>query len=343
MNLIPVKDPKRRKTILLVLTVSLAIHAFAAVGAAVWVVVKYFNPPPATFVSKPPIKIPPKIQEQKMAAAEFESMSARPSFDDRMSSTRATDFALPDLPKISTEDMIPLDPNSLVSDQISSLISGSGSGSGNGAGGGDGLGGGGDGMGTGFTFFGIPSQGKSVVIAFDVSKSVVTKSIRSGMPMEKVRDQAQALLDSLTINTSFGLLQFSRGYQLFKKELAAPTDANKTEARNWLQNEFTTAGFLSGNKVVQTNPNGIQAVLNAIFDLNPDVAYIISDADFQRGFAGGATEQVPWEDVEKVVKDRNAGRATPMIIHFLGFQMKKDQKDAMGTIIRRTGGKIKDL
>jgi hypothetical protein len=47
--------------------------------------------------------------------------------------------------------------------------------------------------------------------------------------------------------------------------------------------------------------------------------------------------------VEKVVKDRNAGRATPMIIHFLGFQMKKDQKDAMGTIIRRTGGKIKDL
>jgi hypothetical protein len=341
MNLLPT-DPGKRRTVILVLTLSIAVHVALGLGAAAWIVAKYFAPPPATFVSKPPVKIPPKIQEQKMAASEFEAMSAKPSFDDRMSSTRATDFALPDLPKISTENMVPLDPSSLVSDSISSLVSGTGSGYGNGAGGGDGLGGGGDGLGTGFTFLGIPSQGKSVVIAFDVSLSVVTKATRSGMPLEKIRDEAQELLGKLSINTSFGLMQFTRGFMLFRKELVPPTDANKAAAKDWLQNEFTTQGSLFGKKVVQTNPNGIEAVLNAIFDLNPDVAFLISDADFQRGFSG-ANEQVPWPDVEKVMKTRNEGRATPLIIHFIGFQMKKDQKDEMSKIIRRYGGRVREL
>jgi hypothetical protein len=343
---------QRRRIFVLILLVSLGVHGLAGLIAAGFIIARYLAPPPAVFVAKKTVTIPPRQLEQKMAAAEFEAMSSTPAFDDKIASTRATaDLALPDLPKMPVDDMMPMDP-SLITDQITSVVGSGGMGSGGGAGGdGSGLGGlGGDGE--SFSFFGIKTAGKSVVILFDISQSVLTKATRAGVPIEKIKEETKTLLAGLSVNTRFGLIQFSRGYLPFKNELSVPTDAVRQEVATWMDTEFRTTGSLSGRGVVQKPVNGIESVLDAAFAMNPDVIFIISDGDFQRGHGGGgaapkegggSSQDVPLEDIEKLVSARQKERPEPVKINFVGFQMKPQHKDGLTKIVRRSHGTLKEI
>jgi hypothetical protein len=329
---------RKRKLVVSVLLVSLVIHGLAGLGAAVWVVVKYFQPPEAVFSAKKIVTIPPKIIDPKMASGELEASSPRPVLNEKIASIRPTDFALPDLPTIPTDQVMQFDPTA-------SMMSANGfGGQGNGRGGGSGNGAEKIDLAlNAISFFGLETKGRSVVILFDISQSVLTKAQKSGVPIEKIRDETSKLINAISINTSFGLIQFSRNYQPFKKELVAPTDENKQAAQQWLQTEFRTTGSLGGSGVVYTRPNGIELVMEQAFKMQPDVIYVVSDCDFQRTLQNGEGENVSLENLDKEIKQWQSAREEPVKIYFITFQMKSAQAAMIRQIASHNHGRVKEL
>jgi hypothetical protein len=325
-----------KRTIILVLIISIGIHLAAGLVAATWVVVQYFASPPAVFVAKKAVPpIPPKVLEEKMAAAEYESSAAKPSFDDKIASTRATDFALPDLPKMAVEDMMPLDPNTIVSDQITSLVGAGGTGAG-----GDGQGGvGSGGFGSGVSFLGISDNASRVIIAFDISLSVLNNMSKAGMDIQEIKDETKKLIDGLNINCRFNLVQFARNYDSFASEAVPASDANKQAAKEWLDREFRTDGK-SGSGWAGSG-RGIQAVMSGIFTMQPECVYVLSDGSFQRSGGGPSGENVPWDELEKDVETLQASLPTKAKIHMIVFGVRDDDWSEVRKFSGRNDGKAK--
>lgn len=325
---------RRRKAVVSVLVVSVAVHALAALAAGIWIVARYFTPPQAVFEAKKMASLPPKIIDPKMAGAEFEAAAPKPALNESLASLRETEFALPDLPRMPADQMAEFDPSAAVSDSLAGMLGGLGSGGG-------GTGGGGTGEGTGFSFMGISSTGRSVIILFDISSSVANKAAKAGVPVETIKQEALKMIEGLSINTTFNLFQFSRIYQPFAEALLAPTEANRAAAKVWLEKEFRTDGSLPRSARNAKSPaagedNGICFVLKGALALKPDVVYLISDGSFQ---SERNSSQVPWKEVEDVVKEQGGSAR----IHFIGFEMKPEDKKEMKAIVRKTDGTLKEI
>lgn len=67
-----------------------------------------------------------------MNMASLDAIAPKPTFSDKMQSSRPTAFSLPDIPNLPLDQMLPLDPSQLISDQMASLsnVEAMGSGSG---------------------------------------------------------------------------------------------------------------------------------------------------------------------------------------------------------------------
>jgi hypothetical protein len=318
----------------MVLLISVAAHVLVGIGAGIIIVARYFAEPEAVFEAKKMVSIPPKIIDPKMAASEFEAAAPKPALDEKLASLRETEFALPDLPQMPVEQMVEFDPSAVVSDALTGMLGGMGNGSGGG-------GGGGNGDGSGFSFMGISSTGRGVIIIFDVSLSVLNKANKSGTPIEKIKEEALKMIEGLSINTTFNLFQFSRIYQPFANTLQAPNETNRAGAKNWLEKEFRTDGTLPRSVRNAQSPgpgedNGICFVLKGALSQQPDVIYLISDGSFQ---SETHSAQVPWKDVEKII-DEHGGSTK---IHFIGFEMKPDDKKEMKSLVRKTDGTLKEI
>lgn len=323
---------QRRKLILWIILIVIGVHVLAGIVATLVVVARYFIPPPAEFVVQKDIRLPAKDREHRMNMAAFDALTPKPSFSDKVLSARPADFALPDLPKIPLDQMLPLDPAEIVSDQVNSLVGAAGVGAG-GQGGGGGLGG----MGTGFSFLGVQSNGRRILLLFDVSTSVTNKAAKSGMPLSKIKEETLALIDKLPASSRFGIIQFSQNYKIFRPELVPANDTNRTEVRDWVEKEWVETGTMPASRTVTSNPEGVVGVLKRAATMQPDVIFLISDGSFQRGI-----ETIPWDDVDKAVKELPVdGAEVP--VHFIGFQMKPTDKREMGLISRKSGGKLREI
>ena len=193
-------------------------------------------------------------------------------------------------------------------------------------------------------FFGMEDQATRVVIAFDVSQSVKTKVERAGLTMEAIREETRRVIQSLNANTLFGLIQFSRNHDLFRPYLIAATVDNKAAAETWLDAEFRTDGR-SGRGWTRGEPNGIQAVLQAAFALDPapDSIIIVSDGDFQRTPAHRPGEDVPWAEVERDLRDLQGALPQPARLSFVGFQMQGSDQSALNRLVRRYQGRLREV
>jgi hypothetical protein len=325
---------RRRKLIISIIVGAVVLHLVFGLFAGVWVIAKYLIPPPATFTIQKDIRLPAKQREHKMNMAAFDAMTPKPTFNDKMQSLRPAPFSLPELPKMPMDQMLPLDPSAIISDQVSSLVGTSGNG-----GGGQGAGGLG-GIGTGFSFMGIKSAGKRILLIFDVSGSVKNKADASGVPLTKIRDETVALLNMLPISSRFGLIQFTQNYKAFNTELLPATDQNRDAAKKWLTDEWVDTGTMSGGGVT-SNPKGLIGVLELATQMQPDVIFLISDASFQWRTTGSLSN-IPWDDVKKVVKGSlQAGGECKL--NFIGFEMKQVDRSEMGSIARSSGGKMREI
>lgn len=327
------KQKQRRRLAVSILLVSIAIHVVAAIGAGIWIVAKWEPRPEMVFEAKNSPKFPPKIIDPEMAAVEFEAAASPPVLDEKIASLREAEFALPDLPQIPVDPAAEYDPSVAMSDLSLGMDVGLG---GLGAGG---MGGGGK---SAVSFFGIQDTAERVVIVFDVSGSVVNKAKASGVSVSRIKEEAQKMIDGLSINTAFGLVQFVRNYKVFRADMVSASDPNKVEAKRWIEKEFITSGSMPASRkgVIRKKPNGIESVFDAVFDWEADVVYVISDGSFWRD---PGNQKVPYNDLARLIRERQKGRVDPMKIHFIGFQMKPDERKALTRIVRRTGGILKEL
>lgn len=326
---------RRRNLIFTIIAAAVVLHIAGGVVAGVIVVAKYIFPPAANFEVKKDIRLPAKQREHRMNMAAFDAMTPKPTFNDRMQSLRPTAFALPELPKMPLDQMVPLDPAEIISDQVSSLVGTAGSG-----GGGEGAGGMG-GTGFGMSFFGIQATGKRILLLFDVSGSVVNKAAKAGVPLSKIKEETATLVSKLPINARFGIIQFTQNYKPFNAELVPATDANRAAALKWIETEWVESGTMAASGSVKSNPRGLAGVLEVAARMQPDVVFLISDASFQWR-PGGTLVNIPWDELKKIADGPLQGPEGTKL-HFIGFEMKDEDRREMGSVVRKTGGKIREI
>lgn len=326
---------RRRKLIVSILIGAVILHLAGGIVAGVIVVAKYIFPPPANFEVQKDIRLPAKQREHRMNMAAFDAMTPKPTFSDRLQSLRPAPFALPDLPKMPMDQMLPLDPSEIVSDQVSNMVGAAGTG-----GGGSGAGGLG-GTGTGMSFFGIQSTGKRVLLLFDVSTSVVNKANKAGVPLSKIQEETINLISKLPISSRFGIIQFTQNYKMFNGELLPATDQNRAAALDWVKNEWVESGTMPASGKVVSNSRGLAGVFEQASKMQPDVIFLISDGSFQWR-AGGSLSDIPWNELSKIAKGPLQG-TEGCKINFIGFEMKDDHRREMGSISRSTGGKLREM
>ena len=326
---------RRKRLIITIIIAVIGIHVAGGIIAGVIVVAKYMFPAPANFEVKKDIRLPAKQREHRMNMAAFDAMTPKPTFNDKMQSLRPSAFALPELPKMPMDQMLPLDPSEVVSDQVSSLVGTAGQGAGGGGAGGLG------GTGTGLSFFGIQSTGKRILLLFDVSTSVVNKANKAGVPLSKIQEETIALVGKLPISARFGIIQFTQNYKPFNKELLPATDQNREAALKWVKEEWVESGTMGASGKVVSNPRGFAGVLELAAKMQPDVIFLISDGSFQWK-SSGQIGNIPWPELETIAKGSLQG-TEGCNIHFIGFEMKPDDKREMGSIVRKSGGKLREI
>ncbi|HEY8901796.1 MAG TPA: hypothetical protein VIM61_15395 [Chthoniobacterales bacterium] len=328
------RKARLRKLIWMVVIGVVLLHIVAGLVAGALVVARYFLQPKATFVAPKELRMPAKEREHKMNMAEFDSLAPKPSFNDKLQALKPTAFSLPELPKVPMDQMLPLDPSAIVSDQVSSMIGAAGAGAGTGQGGA-----GGGGTGTGFTFLGIQTTAKRVLIIYDIAASVVTATQRAGYPMDKIREETKKLLAALGINTRFGLGQFARNYAFFETEMLPATDDNRAKANAWLDEWFAGndgSMKLSTPNMVRGSPGFIE-VMRAAFKMQPDVIFVISDASFERG-TGTENARIPFPELNAALKDLQKGMPEAVKINFIGVGMRPENERDMRRVIATQGG-----
>lgn len=186
------------------------------------------------------------------------------------------------------------------------------------------------------------NKGLNVLLLFDVSRSVVNKSAKSGTPMDKIKKEAVKLVDSLSSSTRFNIVQFTRNYIPFKENLVPTDAANRKEFRSWVGEKWNDSGKLSSVlDGAKKNPSGILGVLEFSKTMKPDVIYLISDGSFQQGKAADE-DPVNWGDIRKAMSfTSSTGKKVP--INFIAFAPEKADALQMKTIAEQSGGQFSVL
>ncbi len=322
------------------LLASIVIHIVIALVGGVWIVATYYKKDEPKFVAPPlpKIKIPPQTREHRVNLAAHQALAAKPTFQAKLVSLRPTAFALPDAPKVDIENLLTPDPSLIASPVITGLSGSIGAGTGFAQGGA-----GGQGLGKSINFMGIEASGTRVMLVFDVSASVVNKAESSGIPLSRIKQETLNLIDELPAESRFGIIQFVRNYKPFSAELLAATQPNRELARQWIENEWSESGMMSsgGKGVISPSPNGILPILKAVYELRPDVIFLLSDGSFQR--TGGPSSNVSEDEIDDLFKKLNASPSGKIPLYFVGFKMRDEDEDFWSKTARRQGGSLKAL
>jgi hypothetical protein len=268
-----------------------------------------------------------------MRAAAFEGAAARNSFSDRIQSTQISTLNLPKLPPLPKMAASVFSDNSSTNEMLSdatALSSGVGSGLGAGSGGTGGAG-------SGVSFLGVQTNAKRMVLMFDISRTVTNAASRAGMPMERIRQETARLIESMGVNTRFGLVEFARNYAFFSPDLLTSTDANRKAAIQWLSTFFATQGTLPKGlpNIVGGSP-GFLVALEAVFKLQPDSVFILSDGSMQRGT--GTASTIPISEFEQTLIQLQSSQPTRAKIFFVGVGVQPDTEKSLKRLIANAGG-----
>jgi hypothetical protein len=338
----------KKRVVLSVVLTAVAVHLIIGVLAGVWIVARYFIPPPAVFEVKRDLKMTVTEREHRMNMAEFDALTPKPSFNEKLASLRPTEFALPDLPQVPLDQMLPLDPSAIVSDQVSSMLGTAGFGAGGFGAGGMG------GEASGMSFFGIKDSGRSVVIMIDVSNSMFTRTgDAKGSRLKKkgknqsfqvVRNEANKLIEGLSINSRFGIIKWSGGAYSWKSDLIPATDQYKAAAIQWVQTrvDFNKAGPRDDR------PGGTRHdyALEEAFKLRPEVIYMLTDGNATEARPGGGLSPIDsneiYEAAEKGQKTLEKGARLHVIYYVTGTD-KEEERRMLMTLASRNHGKFREV
>ena len=362
------RKARLRKLVWTVVLIVIGLHVVAGLVAGAFVVARYLMKPEPTFAATKDVRMPAKEREQKMNMAEFDSLAPKPSFNDKLQSLKPAKFSLPELPKIPLDQMLPLDPSAIVSDQVSSMVGAAGTGSGSGQGG-NGMGG----TGSGMSFFGIQDTGKSVVIVVDTSNSMFSRSSKGqehSFKFQTIKDQTTQLIDKLSINTRFNVVIYEGGSMAFAGENLPATDANKAAARDWVQglDEDPSASIGrrhgDGPKLMEGGGTRLDTAMKQTFKFQPEVIYIITDGEINHGGGRGREEdedskprggsrnergegnKITESEMIQLIEELQKSLPQPARIHTILYEThvtKADEENTIRAIARHNEGKFRTV
>ncbi len=331
----PAKKGGVKKIIITVLLISVGVHVAAGIIAGIVVVARYFAAPPAEFKAAKDVRLPAKKREQRMNMAAFDAAAPKPTFSDRMQSTRPTAFSLPDVPAMPVDQILPMDASSIITDQVASVADTQGLGATSGA-----LAGGSGGFGgKGLSFLGVSSNGQRILLMIDISGTVVNKATKAGVSPEKLREELITLINKLPITSRFSIIQYAGNYKPFSKELVPASQPNKTLALDWIQNEWVTGGIQVSKKTV-ASPSGFIGVLQAANDMKPDAVFIITDGDYKSKIH---TKKIPWDEIRKVAEQLKDSDGRRTKINIISFEAEAEDLKELRRIAQGSGGNIREM
>jgi hypothetical protein len=187
-------------------------------------------------------------------------------------------------------------------------------------------------------FLGETMRARRIVLLLDVSGSVKSKMERAGLSMEALRAEVLQFIDQLGPNHLFGIIQFTRNWLAFRKELVPATGPIREEAKAWMQSAFRTTGT-SGRNWTRGSPNGIEGVLATAFAMDPEIdeIFLLGDADFQRTPPGGGGQDVPWAELRQVTRELQANSIGDTRLRVLCFHPPPDALPDLRAWVRENG------
>lgn len=300
------------------------------VATSVVVLVPQFKSDPE-FVAKRKIYLPQKELEHKVALAEFQNAASSPLQMERIQTAALLPNALPALPALPLDAFNPIERNP-VALQSEALLGQSG------------VLGALQGLQTGSSsasLFGIEDRGQRILILFDNSATVWNKASAAGISTDAFVAELSQLIDGLNANTMFGLVPFAQQVGTFKDYMIAAGARNRAAAKQWVVKNVRSQ---RKSTELEFSINGIQGALTVGFQLEPEVIFIISDGDFQRGSSAQAKGgDVPWSELERTLRELQRESGLKPRIHFVGFQVEPAAAEAIAQITRRSRGSFAEL
>lgn len=351
------RKKRRRRIIITIVLISIGIHLMAGLVAGVVVVARYLVQPPAEFKVVKDIRISAKKRQHQMAMRDFDSMAPRPSFSDRLQSTRPTAFALPALPKLPLDQAMPLEPDTILSD----VVGFGGTGTGTGQGYGSGRGGSKSNFNFDMKFFGIKDKGRNVIILIDTSDSMFSR-VRKGQNykfnFKNIKDETVKLVEGMNINAVFNVIVYEGGAMAFADKSVAATDANKAAAKDWIMNlDENPSTSISGRqgkgpKLMKGGGTRLDTGFELAFQMNPDLIFVITDGEINRG---GHEHKIPESEMVQIVNalqkaqrtarndDSEDAEAKIHVIQYLTTIARPDEVNTLRAIARVGHGRYRTL
>lgn len=280
------------------------------------------------FVARKKIYLPQKELEHKVALAEFQNAASSPMQMERISTQALLPDSLPSLPELPKSDFTPVERNPAAL-QSEALLGQSG------------ILGALQGLQTessSASLFGIEDSGQRILILFDNSSSVMNKARDAGVSTQRFVQELTKLINGLNANTLFGLIPFSRDVGAFRDYMVAAGMRNKRAAAEWIASRIRTQSHQTG---LAYEVDGVQGAFSIAFQMEPDVIFLLSDGDFQRNLSRRG--DVPWEDLERTLRELTREYGIKPRIHFIGFKVEAEHAEAMEKITRRYDGSFKQF
>jgi hypothetical protein len=339
---------RRRRIIVSVIVASLAVHFLGAIVAGIWIVARFVLAPPATFEVKKEIRIAAEEREHRMNMAEFDAARPKPTFTDKMSTARPTEFSLPDLPLLPVEAVSAIDPGDIVSDQLAAL---------SGAGAGEGSGSGGGGKGSAVSFFGISDMATRVIIVVDVSDTMFD---RQPGKFEAVKAEAAKLIEGLGINTLFNVVIYEGGSVAMFADPQPATESNKKKAAEWIQKvnggrerniSYNSTYRKLGTGLYEGGGTRTDTALKQALSMRPSTVFLISDGEMSRNLEtsrefGFESSKIEERELLGMVTDLQEELEEPArihVIHFLTSKARKEEEDLLRSLARRNDGRFRQV
>ncbi len=341
---------RRRRIIVSVIIASIAVHFIGAILAGIWIVARFILATPTTFEVKKEIRIAAEEREHRMNMAEFDAARPKPSFTDKMSTARPTEFSLPDLPTLPLDVAATVDPSDIVSDQLAALA-------GAGAGSGSGSGGGGKG-GSAVSFFGISDMATRVSIVVDVSNTMFD---RQPGKFNAVKQEAAKLIQGLGINTLFNIIIYEGGSVAMFPDMQPATDANKKKAAEWIASvdggeaksgmSYKGAYSKMGTGVYEGGGTRTDTALKQSLSMRPSTIFLITDGEMSRntgtskefGFDGAEIDESELLGIVGDLQKKLEQPARIHVVHFLTKAAKKEEEQKLRSLARRNDGRFRQV
>lgn len=338
---------RRRRIIISVIVVSIGVHVIGAILAGIWIVARFILATPTTFEVKKQIRIAAEEREHRMNMAEFDAARPKPSFTDKMSTARPTEFSLPDLPTLPIDTAVDIDPSDIVSDQLAALA-GAGAGSGSGSGGG--------GRGSAVSFFGVSDTATRVAIILDVSDSMFD---RQPGKFNAVKQEAAKLVQGLGINTLFNIIIYEGGSVAMFPDMQPATDANKQKAAAWIQRvdggsdkkgmSYRATYSKMGTGLYEGGGTRPDTALKQALSMRPSTIFLISDGEMSR--SGGRDNQQKGGDIDErellsIIAEAQKPLEAPArihVIHFLTKAARDEEEKTLRSVARRNDGRFRQV